>query len=221
MENKTICEEKFNRFLVVGGSIKSIKAKSGKKPALLEIVIPDDLASKLLTCATNPKECKIGSFYLCWKDNEEQEVEEKQEVGLLKGIMRKNRPVYVVEYGLGKVSAEYEVNFVVDFYDKSVYFDYNGYEYKTEIKRFFQPVNPSELDYDFYLGNLELNDRVFSFKYGAGTVIDVCQGWRCIKVRFDDKSYTAAFKFSGVEYDVGGDRLIDNKRDLIKIREEK
>jgi len=66
MENKTICEEKFNQFLQIGNNISSIKVSSKNKSALLEIAITDELAHKLMECYGN--DCKIANMYLCWKD---------------------------------------------------------------------------------------------------------------------------------------------------------
>ena len=66
MENKTICEEKFNQFLQIGSNISSIKVSSKNKPALLEIAITDELANKLIKCFGN--NCNIANMFLCWKD---------------------------------------------------------------------------------------------------------------------------------------------------------
>ena len=66
MKNKTICEEKFNQFLQIGENISNIKSATKKKPALLEIAIPDELADKLMRCIGG--NCNIANMYLCWKD---------------------------------------------------------------------------------------------------------------------------------------------------------
>jgi len=68
MENKTICEEKFNQFLQIGTNISSIKIATKNKPALLEIAITDELAHKLIECYSSSGNCEIVNMFLCWKD---------------------------------------------------------------------------------------------------------------------------------------------------------
>jgi len=209
---RTICEEKFNQFLLVGRAIKSIKAANGKKPATLELVIPDDLAEKLLACATVGENCKIGAFYLCWKDftiTNSEKLEDK---------ITKNTVLYSPKYGIGKVANKYEVNFVVNFYNKVVYYDYAGKEYNTEIDGELEFLDEDKYDFNFNLSKLKKGDRVYCFGYGEGKVIDVCNGWRCLKVKLADSNIKTSYTFNGVEYDVAGDRLLDTKQTLIKLK---